>query len=262
MWVSFVRTNSESNGFVKIHEAMIKKMKLADWLPRRKGKRVLYRYSMWTFWLMNVVHRSRQTDFFSCKVTPDSFTQRLLASLISSTWWWLFKDGWRKTEASRYGIWLRPPASCESDSICLNVWEQAKRKEPSFSSAIWTFSYLSLVEEIPRCPHRSTGQLWHGELLQSCWRVGLSQNASSTFQPMKELFIFGRQNNLFTPECVLSLEIFPSIFFMCHWSHYDDMKGCFSCFGGSWGDFDVLWEPNIRTIFSYIWLKPTSNSFS
>lgn len=168
--------------------------------------------------------------FFPCKVTPDSFTQRLLASLFSSTWWWLFKDGWRKTEASRYGMWLRPPASCESDSICLNVWEQAKRKEPSFLSEIWSSSYLSLVEEIHRCPERSTGQLWYGELLQSWW-VGRSQNTASTFQPMKEeLFIFGKQNNLFTPECVLCLGIFPFIVFICHWSHYNHGNFMFWCY--------------------------------
>lgn len=144
-------------------------------------------------------------DFFSCGGHPWQFHPEVarIPRLVPSTWWWLFKDGWRKTEASRYGIWLRPPASCESDSICLNVWAQAEReerKEPSLSSEIWSSSYLRSGEEIPRCPHRSTGRRWYGELLP--WSG--TQKTSSSFQPMKgELFICGRLNNLFTPECVL-----------------------------------------------------------
>lgn len=39
-----------------------------------------------------------------------------------------------------------------------------REKSPLFLSGIWSSSYLSLVEEIPRCPHRPTGQLWYGEL--------------------------------------------------------------------------------------------------
>lgn len=99
-------------------------------------------------------------DIFSVRSPNGSFTPMFRAS-SSSTWWWLFKDGWRKTEASRYGIWLRPPASCESDSICFNVWREENRQEPSFLSEIWGSGYLFLVEQIHRCPHRSTVQLWY-----------------------------------------------------------------------------------------------------
>lgn len=205
---------------------------------------------------MNVVHRSRQMAFFSCKVTPDSFTQTLLASLFSSTSWWLFKDGWRKTEASRYGIWLRPPASCESDSICLNVWEQAKRKEPSFSSEIWSSSYLSLVEEIPRCPHRSTGQLWYGELLQSRSRVGLRQNTSS-----RTFYLWQTKQPFHTWVCPLFREhpihcLYVSLKPL--WRH-ERTFFMFWCYPrGFWCS---LRETNNRTIFfSYIWLQPTSKT--
>lgn len=37
----------------------------------------------------------------------------------------------------------------------------------------------------------------------------------------------GRQNNLFTPECVLCLEFFPSIVITCYLNHQIDMKRSF-----------------------------------
>lgn len=217
---------------------------------------------MWTFWLTNVVHRSRQTGLFFLRGHPWQFHPEVarIPRLVPSTWWWLFKDGWRKTEASRYGIWLRPPASCESDSICLNVWAQAERKErkePSLSSEIWSSSYLRSGEEIPRCPHRSTGQRWYGELLQS----SETQKTSSTFQPMKgELFICLRQTKQ------------PFHTWMCPvWRSSRPLSSCvIEAVTTTWkvvfhllllpeGGLDVLSEnPTTQPFSSYIWLKPTS----
>lgn len=77
-------------------------------------------------------------------------------------------------------------------------------------------------------------------------------------QPMKEeLFVFGRQNNLFTHECVLCLESFPAIVFVSL-KPLQRHERTFWCYLRGFGC--SLRDPNNTTIF-YFRLKPTSKLF-
>lgn len=59
-------------------------------------------------------------------------------------------------------------------------------------------------------------------------RVLLSQGkAEKTERKLLFYLCEGRQNNLFTPECVLCSESFPSIVLMCYLNHQIDMKRSF-----------------------------------
>lgn len=140
-----------------------------------------------------------------------------------------------------------------------------ERKEPSllvrsgalvilcrFSKGIhrWPVSW-----QLYKCDITSRGILRESSYLRYCRPTSATRSTDSNQDTKREEkqtlhLCEGRQNNLFTPECVRCLEFFPCIVIVCYLNHQMDMKR----------SFHVLLSPEgVWTI--WLCLNPVTKAF-